>query len=165
MSRTIATLLCTLLSFAAPAVADTVTVGTMTPFAENSGATQNVKDECGFESRLPKYIKDYAKKAGVKVELTSEPLDGVDGKVLYLETTQVFAPGGGGYSGAKSATVTGKLVENGEVIGTFSDHRRALMGMMPGTCSMMKRVAKILGKDIGTWLANPTMDAMLGDAH
>ena len=55
----------------------------------------------------------------------------------------MFAPGGGGYSGAKSATVTGKLMENGEVIGTFSDHRRALMGMMPGTCSMMKRAVNL----------------------
>ncbi|MDH3620692.1 MAG: hypothetical protein OER91_07365 [Gammaproteobacteria bacterium] len=163
MSRIIITLVIAFL--ATPAMADTVTAGTMTPFADDSGATESVKNECGFETRLPKYVQSYAKKAGVKVALTSDALDGVEGKVLYMTTTNIFAPGGGGYSGAKSATVEGKLMENGEVIGTFSDHRRALMGMMPGTCSMLKRVAKIIGKDIGEWLANPSMDAKLGDAH
>lgn len=163
MSRIFVTLVIAFL--AGPALADTVTAGTMTPFADDSGASENVKNECGFETRLPKYVKSYAKKAGVKVVLTSDPLEGVEGRVLYMTTANIFAPGGGGYSGAKTATVEGKLMENGEVIGTFSDHRRALMGMMPGTCSMLKRVAKIIGKDIGEWLANPSMDAKLGDAH
>jgi hypothetical protein len=36
--------------------------------------------------------------------------------------------------------------------------------MVPGTCSMLKRVAKKLGQDIGKWLKAPEMDAMLGDA-
>lgn len=165
MSRTFFALIAVLLATATPAVADTITVATMTPFAEDSGVTDNVKNECGFETHLPKYLKSYAKKAGVKVVLTSDALDSVEGRVLILTTTEVFAMGGGGYSGAKSATVEAKLMENGEVIGTATSHRRALMGMMPGTCSMMKRVAKILGKDVGEWLANPTMDANLGDAH
>ena len=43
------------------AQADTVTISQSTPFAENSGASENVKKECGMESRLPKYLKDYAK--------------------------------------------------------------------------------------------------------
>lgn len=163
MSRTIVIVFAVLLVSMSPAAADTVYVGTSTPFAEDSGVTDNVRNECGFETRLPKYLKSYAKKSGVKVVLTDDPLDSLEGRVLVLTTTNVFAPGGGGYSGVKTATVEGKLMDNGEVVGTASSHRRALMGMMPGTCSMLKRVAKILGRDFGEWLANPTMDATLGD--
>lgn len=145
------------------AQADTVTMSQFTPFAEDSHATDAVKAECGLEERLPKYIKSYAAKH-TDVAFTTEPLDNVEGKILYLEFEQVFAPGGGGYSGAKSVSVVGELKENGEVIASLTVDRAALFGMTPGTCSMLKRVAKKLGEDIGDWLKEPTMDAMLGDA-
>jgi hypothetical protein len=145
------------------AQADTVTISQSTPFAENSGASENVKKECGMESRLPKYLKDYAKKH-TDVVFTTEPLESAEGKVLYLEFEHVFAPGGGGYSGVKSVSVVGELRENGEVIASLTADRAALFGMTPGTCSMLKRAVKKLGQDIGNWLKEPTMDAMLGDA-
>jgi len=160
-----AVLLITPLAFAlmSLAQADTVTISQATPFAEDSHATDAVKEECGLEIRLPKYLKSYAKKH-TNVVFTTEPLDTVEGKTLYLEFEQVFAPGGGGYSGAKSVSVVGELKENGEVIASLTVDRAALFGMTPGTCSMLKRVAKKLGEDIGEWLEEPTMDAMLGDA-
>lgn len=140
-----------------------VTVSELTPFADDSGATDNVKRECGMEERLPKYLKSYAKKH-TDVVFSDGALDGIDGRVLVMQFTHVFAPGGGGYSGAKSVEVEGELMENGEVIGSFTVDRAALFGMTPGTCSMLKRVAKKLGEDIATWLEAPEMDAMLGDA-
>lgn len=142
---------------------DVVTISQFTPFAEDSHATDAVKEECGLEERLPKYLKSYAKKH-TTVEFTTESLENVEGKTLYLEFEQVFAPGGGGYSGAKSVSVVGELKENGEVVGTLTVDRAALFGMVPGTCSMLKRVAKKLGQDIGAWLETPEMDSMLGDA-
>ena len=143
--------------------ADTVTISDSTPFAEDSGASDSVKNECKFETRLPRYIKDKGKKR-VDVVLSSEPLESVKGKVLFLEVTNVFALGGGGYSGSKSVTVVGELKENGELIGSLTARRRTLMGWTPGTCSMLKRVSKKLGEDIAGWLVEPTMDARLGDA-
>jgi hypothetical protein len=145
------------------AFADTVTISAATPFSDSSGATDKVKNECGVQDRLPKYIKSYAKKH-TDVEFTSEALDTVEGKTLYLEFEHVYAPGGGGYSGAKSVSVVGELKENGEVIASLTVDRAALFGMTPGTCSMLKRVAKKLGQDIGNWLGAPEMDSMLGDA-
>ena len=41
--------------------------------------------------------------------------------------------------------------------------RHSIVGMMPGTCSIMKRIVKKLGEDISIWLADPTLDAKLGD--
>ena len=144
------------------AQADKVTVSRSVPFAADSGASENVKRECKFETRLPEYIRKQAKR-GLKVVVTDEPLENLPGKVLFLETTNVFAPGGGGYSGSKSAIVTGELKESGEVIASVTARRRTLVGMTPGTCSMLKRIAKKLGEDIADWLREPTMNARLGD--
>ena len=152
-----------LIALASSANADTVTIAESTAFSETSGVTDNVKEECKIQARLPKYIKSYAKKH-TDVIFTTEDLESVEGKVLYLEFDHVYAPGGGGYSGAKSVSVTGKLKENGEVIASLTADRAALFGMTPGTCSMLKRVAKKLGQDIGKWLKAPEMNSMLGDA-
>ncbi len=146
------------------AQADTVTISDSTPFAEDSGASDAVKAECKFETRLPNYIKKAAKKP-VDIKLSAEPLESVEGRVLYLESTKVFALGGGPYSGSKSVTVSGELKENGEVIGSLTARRRSLIAMLPGTCRLLKRIAKKLGEDIAIWLTEPTMDAKLGDAE
>lgn len=143
--------------------ADTVTISKETPFTDDSGASDNVKRECKLEERLPKYIKSYAKKHS-DVVFTTDSLDSVEGKTLHLEIDHVFAPGGGGYSGAKTVSVVGELRENGEVIASLTADRAAIFSMTPGTCSMLKRAVKKLGQDIGAWLETPEMDSMLGDA-
>ena len=151
-------------AFALPllAQADTITISQSIPFAEDSGASDAVKAECEFETRLPEYIKKAAKR-DIDVVLSKEPLDAAEGKVLYLEVTNMFGLGGGIYSGSKSAIVSGVLKENGDVIGSVQVRRRSIMGMMPGTCSIMKRIAKKIGEDYAGWLLEPTMDAKLGD--
>ena len=141
---------------------ETVTVSQFTPFADDSGATEAVKEECKMEERLPKYLKSEAKKH-TTIVFTTEPLDGVDGKVLHLEFTNVFGLGGGAYSGSKSAIVTGELKEGGEVIASITARRRSLMSMGFGTCSLMKKITKALGEDVAEWLESPTMDARIGD--
>lgn len=161
--RAITAVILILLLAATAEAKDVITISELTPFAEDSGATDAVKKECGFEERLPKYLKSEAKKIA-DIVMTTEPLETVEGKVLYMETTHVFAPGGGGYSGAKNVEVEGELRENGEVIASFTVDRSALFGMTPGTCSMLKRVAKKIGEDVAEWLEAPEMDAMLGDA-
>lgn len=144
------------------AQADTVTLSSAIPFAADSGASENVRKECKFETRLPEYIRKQAKR-GLKVVVTEEPLEDVQGKALFLEIANVHAPGGGGYSGSKSAIVKGELKESGEVIASVTARRRTLVGMTPGTCSMLKRIAKKLGEDLADWLREPTMNARLGD--
>jgi len=161
--RVTAIIVLVFLGWSAAQAKDVVIVSENTPFADDSGATNNVKEECKLEERLPKYLQSYAKKH-TTVQVTSESLDSQAGKVLYMEFSHVFAPGGGGYSGAKSVEIEGELRENGNVIASFTADRAALFGMTPGTCSMLKRVAKKLGEDIAEWLENPEMNAMLGDA-
>jgi len=59
------------------------------------------------------------------------------------------------------------LKENGEVIGSFTGARYSgggAFGGFKGTCAILGRCIETLGKDIATWLKDPTMNAMLGNA-
>ena len=136
------------------------------PFADDSGATGKVMDECTLDTRLPQFIAEAARR-GVKVVVGPAPEDGAAGKFLYIEITHILGPGGGAWSGPKSVSVKGELIENGEVIGSFIGSRFSTGGAFAGykgTCSILGRCIKALGKDIAGWLRAPTMDARLGDA-
>jgi hypothetical protein len=66
----------------------------------------------------------------------------------------------------KSTLVVGKLYQDGELIGSFTGRRDSMGGMFAGykgSCSVLGRTVKALGKDIAEWLKAPTMDAQLGD--
>jgi hypothetical protein len=154
-----------LLTFAASVAnaGPSVTIGLSTPFADSSGVSEKVRGECTLDTRLPRFIQDYARKMGIEVNLGSD----TKGRVLALEFTTIVGPGGGAWSGAKSVTVKGTLTENGKVIGTFIGSRYSgggIFAMYKGTCSILGRCIKTLGKDIANGLSNPTMDARLGNA-
>jgi hypothetical protein len=144
----------------------TYTVVSPVPFADNSQASNDVKNSCGLDTRLPQFVADYAKR-GVKVVIGPDPGEEAEGKVLYLEIVHVLGTGGGAWSGSKSVTAEGVLKENGEVIGSFTSSRYSTggaFGGFKGTCSILGRCIKAMGKDIADWLKKPTMHAMLGDA-
>jgi hypothetical protein len=151
---------------AAHAEDTTYTVISPVPFAENSMASSDVKASCTLDTRLPEFIADFAKR-GVKVVVAPDSGDNIEGKVLYLTITNVLGAGGGAWSGAKSVTVEGLLKENGEVIGSFTAARYSgggAFGGFKGTCAILGRCIQALGKDIATWLQDPKMHAMLGNA-
>jgi len=144
----------------------TYTVVSPVTFAAGSGVSSDVKASCTLDTRLPQFIDDFAKR-GVKVVVGPDPGEAAEGKILYLTITHVLGTGGGAWSGPKSVTVEGELKENGEVIGSFTASRYTTggaFGGFKGTCSMLGRCVKALGKDIATWLKDPTMNAMLGNA-
>lgn len=157
-----------LVAMSLPAVAEdtTYTVPRSVPFADNSMASSNVKASCTLDTRLPEFIAAAAKR-GVKVVISDEPLEDVQGKVLHLTIVHVLGTGGGAWSGSKSVTVEGELIENGEVIGSFTAARYSSGGAFAGfkgTCAILGRCIKAIGKDIAGWLKKPTMHAMLGNA-
>ena len=69
----------------------------------------------------------------MNVVLAEDVGDGTEGRVLHIEIVNVIGAGGGAFGGYK------------------------------GTCSILGRCIKTLGSDIAKWLANPTMDAKLGN--
>jgi hypothetical protein len=64
-------------------------------------------------------------------------------------------------------TVEGVLRDNGREIGSFTAIRYSgggVFGGYKGTCAIVGRCAKTLGKDIANWLENPQKGSKLGNA-
>jgi hypothetical protein len=140
------------LSFAVSAGAEPLSVPSKVSFDKNVHVPDAVRKECGLETKIPEYVKASA--------------DAGKGGKLDMKITGLLATGGGAFSGPKSITISGTLREGGKVKGSFVARRNASAGAFGGggTCAMLDRCAKALGKDIGTWLKSPSMDARLGDA-
>jgi hypothetical protein len=148
-----------------PAPADetgSVKVLRVVPIAESARVPQKVRSECGVQDKVPVFLSNYAR----NVELVDGEL-GTQGRILELHIGDVHAPGGGAFSGPKWMTVTGVLRENGREVGSFTAKRFSgggMFGAYKGTCAIVARCAKAIGKDIAGWLRSPRDGARLGDA-
>jgi hypothetical protein len=146
---------------AVPADQGSVRVLRTIPF-DAGAASQKIQDECKLQNKVPQFLDAYSE----RVELVDGSL-GKSGRTLELKISQVHAPGGGAFSGSKSMTVEGVLRDNGREIGSFTATRYSgggVFGGYKGTCSIVGRCAKTLGKDIADWLENPQKDSKLGNA-
>lgn len=129
----------------------------------NASVNAKVRDECVPDARVIELLKEQLKAAGYEVDVAKQASGG---KSLQLSIMNVTGVGGGAWSGPKSMTVSGKLLQDGKVIGSFNGRRTSgggAFGGYKGTCSILGRCAKALAKDITVWLENPTMDARLGE--
>jgi hypothetical protein len=141
-----------------PASADPAVVSlTKTTFAPTSGVTDAVLAECGLDRKIPQEI---AAQTPVPVVLAETPDGGA--RVLNLQVVHIFAPGGGAWSGPKSMTMHGDLVQGGQVVASFDVRRTTTRGGR--TCEMLDYIVDAMGKDIREWLASPTLNAKLGEA-
>lgn len=159
---TAAALLILLSGGPAPAGDRPVQVLQTIPFAEGSGASDAVKNECELQTKVPHFLHEYSD----QVQLVTGKPD-TKGRVLELRISGVQAPGGGAWSGAKSMTVLGTLRDGGKEVASFTATRYSGGGMFggyKGTCAIIGRCARAIGKDIAEWLKNPTPNAHLGDS-
>jgi hypothetical protein len=149
------------------AMKSAISVAQLTQYASNSGASSKVKAECRITSQLPDFVESFASQQGIAVAQKGGSLStNSKGKVLVMEFTNIHGAAGGAWSGAKSVTVSGELFENGKKIGSFQGRRSSGgggWGAYKGTCSILGRCVKTLGKDIAGWLAKPSMNAKLGE--
>lgn len=124
-----------------------------------------VKAECDLETKIPNYV--FAQAKGDIEGLTFVDKPGA-GRTLSMTIKSVAGSGGGAWSGPKQVTIEGRLTENNKVVGTFVGTRFSgggAFGAYKGTCKILDRCAKALGKDVAGWLMEPTMNARLGDAR
>ncbi|MEO8010122.1 MAG: hypothetical protein ABI650_00615, partial [Dokdonella sp.] len=87
-------------------------------------------------------------------------------QVLEIQIEDSESRGNAFIGHRKSTTATGTLYRGGERVGSFTARRDSMGGMFAGykgSCSVLGRTVKTLGKDIAAWLAAPSMDAQLGD--
>ncbi len=139
-------------------------------YEEGGDIRRNIKEECELEERLPSVIRKYAERHYDAIYMMDRIPPVTPAKVLTLKISGVSAEKSKGILfGQNTLTVEGILTQNGNVIGSFTDFR--VMGKRPmtegyrGICYLLNRSAKRVGKDIGGWLAKPSMNATLGSAR
>ena len=142
-------------------LAGTLTIAKKVPFEKGIHVPDAVRAECALEQKVSDYVREAAS-GQHEVKVADSVSAKTLGKALGMTITAVLAPGGGSWSGPKSVTVRGTLWENGKQTGSFTARRHTSGG--GGTCGMLARDAKEIGKDIAKWLASPGQDDKLGDA-
>jgi hypothetical protein len=168
MLRAIACTVLVLVPLTVQAKGGTLSLSRLAHYEKGANVPKAVRDECDLESRIIEFVRKNAEKNFDKIVLVDAPSAGTPGKALSIRITDALAPKGGTASGYKTLTIKGTLWQNGKVAGSFTARRVTSGGVSfigyKGTCSMLQRCAKTLGKDVATWLENPTVNARLGDA-
>jgi hypothetical protein len=129
------------------------------PYAQGVEVPDAVKNECQLGEKVSEFLLHDA-----SVKVSDNPNEG---RYLDMSITEVFAQGGGAWSGPKWMTVTGTLMENGKKVASFRAKRFSTggaFGGFKGTCAIIGRCTKTIAEDIAKWLKNPVDGAQLGDA-
>jgi hypothetical protein len=152
------------LAASSAASAATVHVPNPVPYDEDADIAGNIKRECRINEQLAEYIRQFAP-AGTTIEFYADAPP-ADGKVLDIVIRDAVSSGNAFIGHRKYVTVRGKLRDGEQVTASFKGRRDSMGGAFAGykgSCSVLGRTVKALGKDIGEWLASPSMDADLGD--
>jgi hypothetical protein len=149
------------------AMASAISISKRVAYGADSGVPDKVRKECVIDSQLPDFIETYASKNDIAVVQKDAAVSSKDkGRVLVVEFSDVVGASGGAWTGAKTVSVSGELFDNGKKVGSFKGRRSSgggAWGAYKGTCSILGRCVKTLGKDISDWLVKPTMNARLGE--
>lgn len=134
-------------------------------FSQESNVREAVRNECNLDGKLAGFIEKNAADQYSHI-LNNSNSTTPDAQVLTIEIEQVQGGAGGAWSGGKMVLINGKLTQNGKELGNFKGKRFSGGGVFAGykgTCSILGRCVKTLGKDVAQWLAQPTPNARLGD--
>src|SRR5574337_1437743 len=160
--------LAALLLLPAPVAAGaTLSLQRTAPFDRKLVIPAPVRSECRLETKMIDFIESFAGPDFDKIALVDAASSATPGKALAITITEVSVEGGGAWSGPKHMTIEGTLWQDGHVAGTFKATRFSgggAWGAYKGTCSLLGRCAKTLGRDVADWLKNPALDSRLGDA-
>lgn len=155
------------LTTACSALAQPVKMVSVVPYAENSEIQKKVRNECTkLGSQLSEFTQQFGKEFGVEVELVDAINTQGEGRVLYVEISDAVSMGNAFMGHQKYTSVRGTLYENGKKVADFRGRRNSMGGAFAGykgSCSVLGRTVKVLGKDIAGWLKSPEDKAELGD--
>jgi hypothetical protein len=146
--------------------ADAIKVQSVIPFKKGSMVALNIRQECKIDKQLPDYLVEYAEDYGVPVVQQPQVSDKTSGRALVLEITNAVSSGNAFIGHRKFTSVAGALYDNGNKQAAFTAARVSsggFFGGFKGSCSVLGRTVKVLGKDIANWLKNPVDGAHLGD--
>lgn len=136
----------------------TLTIVKSAPFAHPDQVRAAIKAECKLSENIPEYVRTL----GSGYDAFKLGSAGASGDVLELKITQAHGIGGGWHAtGRRVVSVHGTLKRGGKVVGTVEAQRGTARGKR--VCQSLDVAAKAVAKDIGQWLAKPTMNARMGE--
>ncbi len=136
------------------------------PFKAENRIAANIKSECKLGERLSDALGIFAVKNGIGIIKQDKIDKAAQGKTLYIEITDAVSGGNAFIGHRKFASVAGTLYNNGKKVAAFTGARLSgggFFGAYKGSCAVLGRTTKVLGKDIINWLGNPVDGAHLGD--
>jgi hypothetical protein len=149
------------------AQAEGVRMARATPYAEDAEVARKIRQECvKLTDQLPAYTREFGAAFGVDIDLVDEVSSEDAGPVLVLEIDEAVSQGNAFIGHRKYSQVSGTLYRDGDRVAGFKAMRGSMGGAFAGykgSCSVLGRTMKALGKDIAQWLKQPDDEAELGD--
>ena len=124
-----------------------------------------LKDKCELETTVVEAVEAFAKHDFYKIDFVDSISPSTPGRALAITISDLSGLSGGVWSGPKHLTIDCTLWQNGRIMATFRATRvagTAALGSYRGTCEMLERCAKNLGKDVAAWLKNPSINTTVG---
>jgi hypothetical protein len=128
----------------------------LTPVTYDPAASVNdkVREECKVEDALVTDVGDMLRRYKNGGETTTS----MDGKVIRMTITHVLGVGGGATTGPKAVSMRVELLDNGKIERSTRMTRWSIggaFGVFKGTCTILRRDTRVLGKDVAAWLKDP----------
>ena len=142
-----------------------VKVAAVIPFSKSNNIASNIKDECNLGEQLSRFIGESSDKHGMKVSRVGVLNSGKAKNVLMVEISDAVSMGNAFMGHRKSISIGGTLYKDGKMVKTFKGRRitgGGAFGGYKGSCAVLGRSAKALGKDVALWLKNPAREK-IGD--
>lgn len=146
--------------------ADGIRVQSPVPYSENSLIAGNIKAECPIGEQLAEFLRQFSAEAGIEIALEPAAPDAAQGRVLAMEIVDAQSTGNAWTGHLKSTAVRGTLSDNGVEVASFAARRISRGGFgagFKGSCSVLGRTVRAIGKDVSIWLKQPVDGAQLGD--
>lgn len=153
-------------SVSAFAADPSVSIPKTVPYAAESDIAGNIKRECAIDAKLSDFIAEYANERRIPISLVNQTDASMPGRVLVIEIVDAESSGNAFIGHHKTTKVRGSYFEDSKLVGSFKDRRDSMGGMFAGfkgSCSVIGRTVREIGKDVAEWLAHPVPDAELGD--
>jgi hypothetical protein len=149
------------------AQAGDVSIARSVPYGAEAEVAEKVRTECvGLQGQLADFTREFAAAKGVQVSLHDEVSAQTPGRVLLMQIDDAVSMGNAFIGHQKYTRISGELYQDGERVAGFRARRNSMGGAFAGykgSCSVLGRTVRALGRDVGDWLAAPVDGARLGD--
>lgn len=144
-----------------------VTIARSVPYGADAEIARKVREECTeLNTQLSAYTQQFAREFNVALEVADAAAPREAGRVLVMQIDEAVSMGNAFIGHQKYSRISGALYEDGEQIAAFRARRNSMGGAFAGykgSCSVLGRTMRALGRDVAEWLRNPEDGARLGD--